>query len=172
MNDIATASDRGRRTIYTYFRTKNEIFEAVVGNEASRILRDLEQAIAQQSDAVGKLRALIDFRINIARAQANSYEVWYKSLFSPNVKRSLAIREMVTSRLYQLLDEILDEGVRSGEFNAVQASRTTSALTMIVRGTDWTMMRQAEPEMYDRWHRESIDFIIDGLRPAAITTKQ
>ena len=30
MNDIATASDKGRRTIYTYFKSKREIFNAVI----------------------------------------------------------------------------------------------------------------------------------------------
>ncbi|MDE6467203.1 MAG: TetR/AcrR family transcriptional regulator, partial [Duncaniella sp.] len=30
MNDIATASDKGRRTIYTYFKNKKEIYDAVV----------------------------------------------------------------------------------------------------------------------------------------------
>ena len=30
MNDIASASDKGRRTIYTYFRSKRDIYNAVV----------------------------------------------------------------------------------------------------------------------------------------------
>ena len=31
MNDIAQASKKGRRTLYTYFKSKNEIYLAVVG---------------------------------------------------------------------------------------------------------------------------------------------
>ena len=38
MNDIASASDKGRRTIYTYFKSKTEIFNAVVNREASIII--------------------------------------------------------------------------------------------------------------------------------------
>ena len=30
MNDIALASKKGRRTLYTYFKSKNEIYLAVV----------------------------------------------------------------------------------------------------------------------------------------------
>ena len=33
MNDIAEASGKGRRTIYTYFKNKNEIYWAVVEAE-------------------------------------------------------------------------------------------------------------------------------------------
>ena len=35
MNDIAEASDKGRRTIYTYFKNKREIYNAVVQSESS-----------------------------------------------------------------------------------------------------------------------------------------
>ena len=36
MNDIASASDKGRRTIYTYFKSKREIFNAVIESESVR----------------------------------------------------------------------------------------------------------------------------------------
>lgn len=165
MNDIATASDRGRRTIYTYFRTKNEIFEAVVADQSNRILADLEASIAAGRSATEKLRALIVFRIGVARENPKNYSVWYRSLFSANVKRSVAVREMVTTRLYELMDEILRAGVGSGEFDPEQARRTPGVLTMLIRGTDWTIMRQAEQEKYSLWEKDSIDFIIHGLVP-------
>ena len=36
MNDIAAASDKGRRTIYTYFKNKLEIYNAVIERESER----------------------------------------------------------------------------------------------------------------------------------------
>jgi len=33
MNDIAEASKKGRRTLYTYFNNKEEIFKAVIDKE-------------------------------------------------------------------------------------------------------------------------------------------
>ena len=41
MNDIATASDKGRRTIYTYFKNKREIYNAVIEQESERIVSNL-----------------------------------------------------------------------------------------------------------------------------------
>ena len=35
MNDIAEASQRGRRTLYTYFNSKSEIYKAVIESELS-----------------------------------------------------------------------------------------------------------------------------------------
>ena len=42
MNDIADASNKGRRTLYTYFRNKDEIFHAVIERELDRLWHDLE----------------------------------------------------------------------------------------------------------------------------------
>ena len=41
MNDIAQASGKGRRTLYTYFKNKNEIYLAVVESELSQLHRVL-----------------------------------------------------------------------------------------------------------------------------------
>ena len=37
MNDIAEASGKGRRTLYTYFRSKDEVYSAVINGELMRI---------------------------------------------------------------------------------------------------------------------------------------
>ena len=43
MNDIAQASGKGRRTLYTYFRNKEEIYKAVVEEELERLSERMEQ---------------------------------------------------------------------------------------------------------------------------------
>lgn len=164
MNDIATASDRGRRTIYTYFRTKSEIFEAVVESEANNVLRDLESQVNRWKSPSDKLRALMDFRISVALENMHGYEVWIKSLFSRDVKRASRVRAMVTDRLYKMIEEIVAEGVASGDFIPEQGARVASMLTMLVRGSDWTLMRDTDREMYDTWRSDCVNFIVDALR--------
>lgn len=39
MNDIAQASQKGRRTLYTYFKNKEEIYYAVIEAEVERLDR-------------------------------------------------------------------------------------------------------------------------------------
>lgn len=43
MNDIAAASDKGRRTIYTYFKNKREIYNAVIERESDNIVEKLRE---------------------------------------------------------------------------------------------------------------------------------
>ena len=42
MNDIAKASGRGRRTLYTYFRHKEEIYYAVIEEELALLSEKME----------------------------------------------------------------------------------------------------------------------------------
>ena len=42
MNDIADASKKGRRTLYTYFKNKDEIYHAVIERELHGLWHDLE----------------------------------------------------------------------------------------------------------------------------------
>lgn len=49
MNDIATASDKGRRTIYTYFKNKKEIYDAVIERESEAIVLKLRAVVTSNS---------------------------------------------------------------------------------------------------------------------------
>ena len=48
MNDIALASKKGRRTLYTYFKSKDEIYLAVVESELD-ILSDMMKRVADKN---------------------------------------------------------------------------------------------------------------------------
>ena len=55
MNDIAEASKKGRRTLYTYFNNKEEIYKAVIDKELDQILERLKVVSAQKTEPDEKL---------------------------------------------------------------------------------------------------------------------
>lgn len=46
MNDIAVASQKGRRTLYTYFRNKEEIFLAVIEYELEHLSEEMDKVVS------------------------------------------------------------------------------------------------------------------------------
>ena len=48
MNDIAEESNKGRRTLYTYFKSKEEVYNAVVEKELDTLVSKL-QSISNSS---------------------------------------------------------------------------------------------------------------------------
>ena len=59
MNDIASASDKGRRTIYTYFKSKRDIFNAVIERETDQLLESLRHIVDEAGEPEEKLRQYV-----------------------------------------------------------------------------------------------------------------
>ena len=55
MNDIAEASQRGRRTLYTYFNSKSDIYKAVIESELNVLYGRLEEVLSRDIPADEKL---------------------------------------------------------------------------------------------------------------------
>ena len=64
MNDIALASGKGRRTLYTYFKSKEDIYEAVVQYELDLMAEKMAEVAKQEMDPEDKLVALIYAHLN------------------------------------------------------------------------------------------------------------
>ena len=62
MNDIASASEKGRRTIYTYFRNKRAIYNAVVKTESDKIVEKLADLVNKPEPVEQKLMDFIFVR--------------------------------------------------------------------------------------------------------------
>ena len=59
MNQIAQASGKGRRTLYTYFNSKEEIYAAVIESELERLSDKLDEVAAKKMSPQEKIIELI-----------------------------------------------------------------------------------------------------------------
>lgn len=55
MSDIAKASNKSRRTLYTYFESKQDIYNAVIQSELESLYLQLEEVIKRKLPADDKL---------------------------------------------------------------------------------------------------------------------
>ena len=59
MNDIAAASGKGRRTLYTYFNRKEDVYSAVIESELERLSDKLDEVAAMKMRPQEKIAELI-----------------------------------------------------------------------------------------------------------------
>src|SRR5574344_1141968 len=59
MNDIAVASGKGRRTLYTYFKSKEDVYYAVIESELERLSEKLDEVAANKMRPQDKIIELI-----------------------------------------------------------------------------------------------------------------
>ncbi len=173
MNDIAAASDKGRRTIYTYFKNKREIYNAVVETESNAIIGQLRQIVDSDLNPVDKLKKYLKCRFEVISSSSSPAKTpydRYRSFFNRDARRVEKIYDVARQKEQDLFVELLDKGVEMGVFDERQAERLPSVMTIILLTTDHFKMNTFSAEEYDL---ESLcDKVIDFVTTGIVSTKQ
>lgn len=121
MGDIANASERGRRTVYTYFRNKKEVYAAVLQSESDALLERLLAIAESDAPVESRLREFLSVRL-IQRREHTSAVASLRALFKPDLRRMSRVRQLVREPARRLLHDILQEGIDQGVFNPARCS--------------------------------------------------
>lgn len=145
MNDIAAASDKGRRTIYTYFKSKTEIFNAVIENETGDLVKSLRIIVTRPVSAIQKLEEYVSVRLE----KMNEIVTRNGSLragFFRDVRKVDRARAIIAKKEAALLMSILQEGNDSGEFRIENVEQTAILITNCIHGMDVPYIRNTLSE--------------------------
>ncbi len=140
MNDIATASDKGRRTIYTYFKSKTEIFNAVIESETDDLLKSLRMIAARPGNAPDKLSEYVAVRLEKMK-EVVSRNGSLRAGFFRDVRKVDRARNIIASKEISLLMSILQEGKDAGDFNMDNVKDTAIVITNMIHGMDVPYIR-------------------------------
>lgn len=149
MNDIASASDKGRRTIYTYFKSKRDIFNAVIESETDQLLERLQEIVNLNVSPEEKLRKYVFVRFETMK-EIVSRNGSLRAGFFRDVRKVDRARKLITKKETAMLREILSEGVRQGIFRHTNLDQTALIITQAIQGLD-------VPYIRDTLHEEGID---------------
>ncbi|MDE6443507.1 MAG: TetR/AcrR family transcriptional regulator [Muribaculaceae bacterium] len=140
MNDIASASDKGRRTIYTYFKSKRDIFNAVIESETDQLLNKLCRIVALPVSPDRKLIEYVECRFE-AMKEIVSRNGSLRAGFFRDVRKVDRARKIITRKETALLRSILQEGVEQGIFEIPNLSHTAVIMTQAIHGLDVPFIR-------------------------------
>jgi AcrR family transcriptional regulator len=143
MSDIANASDKGRRTIYTYFKNKREIYNAVIEKESEQLVSRLREIFICDMNPIEKLMRFIEVRIDIAedtiRHERESPVL--RALLVRDVRRVERIRSLAVEKELDMLRALMDEGVEKGVFSRESINDAFVAMVMLFQGIELSIMR-------------------------------
>jgi AcrR family transcriptional regulator len=140
MNDIALASERGRRTLYTYFKSKTEIYNAVVQSEL-KILYDSLEAVAKKNLPADK--KMIEY-IHI-RLESTGKVVYrngtLRANFFRDMRRVESARKAYDQRDLKVISSILQEGIEQDIFEISDPVRMAIILQNVMKGMEIPYIR-------------------------------
>jgi len=166
MNDIAQASRKGRRTLYTYFKSKNEIYLAVVESELDKLYNMLLDVAAKDLPADEKLLTFIYARLDAVKSIVFRNGTLRANFFR-DIWRVEKVRKTFDLREVEMLKGILDAGVKEGIFSMPDVEITALVLHHALKGLEVPYIRgQMGNTISERIKRRDnvVNLIFNGIK--------
>ncbi len=116
MNDIALASGKGRRTLYTYFKSKEDIYYAVIEGELERLSDKLDEVAAKNIRPQDKIIELIYTHLNMIK-ETVVRNGNLRAAFFRNIWMVEKVRKNFDEDEIELFRNVYNDGKRAGEFD-------------------------------------------------------
>ena len=140
MNDIAEASHRGRRTLYTYFRSKQDIYKAVIESELSVLYARLEEVVRREIRADEKLLLLAFTRLNAIK-EVVTRNGTLRADFFRDIWQVENVRKEFDKNEIHYLESILQDGLDKGVFQMADVRKTAELLHYAFKGLEVPVIR-------------------------------
>lgn len=135
MNDIAVASEKGRRTLYTYFKSKDDIYYAVIEAEMQRLSDRMSEVAKRNIRPEEKIVDLIYTHLNLVKESVlrngNLRAEFFRDIWMVEKVR----KEFDTAEI-RFLTDILSEGVRREEFNVENIPLVADIIHYCIKGLE------------------------------------
>jgi len=132
MDEIANASGFGKGTLYYYFKSKEEVFSAILVEGWHNIWESLEPVMAEDNTP---RKTFVNVLIKIAE-NAQERPGLFEFLF--NVPKAIKVDDQPWKdyqlRLYSVIQGLLEDGVKQGEFPKVNPQLMFKALGGLFMG--------------------------------------
>lgn len=163
MNDIAEASKKGRRTLYTYFNNKEEIYKAVIDKELEHLLDQLRIVSAQDTEPDIKLTNHI-----IAHLDAIKFIVTrngsLRGDFFHDIYEVERTRRKVDLKEIELIKNILAEGIEKKVFKRMDPNLSSLILFHALKGLEVPYIRQNISAEFEKNKNSIVEFVFRGIK--------
>jgi AcrR family transcriptional regulator len=162
MGEIAKALKMGKSSIYYYFESKEEIFEAVVLHEANILRNELTNAIKSVESPVEKMRNYVFIRMKSFEKLSN----YYNAIFDKNLDHFDFI-EKIRSRYDReelaILRLLLYHGARRKIFNIKNSEFTALAVQTSLKGLEVPLFWQKKKVNIEDRLNGILDVLFNGI---------
>lgn len=120
MEDIAREAGKGKSTLYYYFKSKEEIFDALIQHENATFFHTLQEEVSKVPTAVEKLKAFVNTRLLRLKELTNLYNIMVSEVRDVLNHRSdnfcTPYRKQFNQKEANILKSIFQYGIVTGEF--------------------------------------------------------
>ncbi len=135
MNDIAVASGKGRRTLYTYFNSKEEVYSAVIESELERLSDKLDEVAAMKMRPLDKVIELIYTHLSMIR-ETVVRNGNLRAEFFRNIWMVEKVRKKFDDYEIDLFCKVYEDGKADGEFDIDDVNLVADITHYCIKGLE------------------------------------
>ena len=140
MNDIAQASKKGRRTLYTYFKSKEQIYMAVVESELEMLSTQMEKAASKPVSPDKNILELIMTHLDAIKMVVYRNGTLRADFFR-DIWRVEAMRKEFDRKETAVFRRVLHEGKEQNLFDIDNVEITADILHYCIKGIEVPYIR-------------------------------
>ncbi len=163
MNQIAEVSKKGRRTLYTYFNNKEDIYKAVIDRELTTILDRLRIVSLQNTEPDVKLTNHILTHLDAVKDVVNRNGSLRADFFRDiyEVERK---RRKIDAQEIALIRAILADGIIKNIFKRMDLDLSSIIIFYAIKGLEVPYIRQNINSVFEKNKNSIVEFVFMGIK--------
>ena len=135
MNDIALLSGKGRRTLYTYFKSKEDVYYAVIESELERLSDKMDEVATRRIRPQQKIIELIYTHLNMIK-ETVMRNGNLRAAFFRNIWMVEKVRKNFDEDEIELFRKVYAEGKADGEFDIENVELVADITHYCIKGLE------------------------------------
>jgi AcrR family transcriptional regulator len=165
MDDIVEESGLSKGTLYWYFKSKEDIINAISRRLFTGDLEKLEGLLEAEGTVSERLMQLTNYRVAGLKRMSNLvpiiFEFYAVAVHQQWVKQFIG---EYFKHFRGLLEDLIQQGIDRGEFYPVNAAETAISLASMYEGLTIHWLMEPETVQWDILSENSIPILLNGLK--------
>jgi len=171
MDDVAKVIGKGRSSLYYYYKSKEEILDAVMDVEIDEMLGAMAKEIDKAINTEGKLYAFFATKLRVLRERRGFYSMMDAGMDADEMSNLNKAKHTLHRRIMKkeslLLHQILDKGIEIGELGTMNEKEKEGVVFVFltaVRGLKQEMVIENDFSGIDEATGALTRMVIHGLK--------
>ncbi len=161
MNDIASAAGKAKSSVYYYFKSKVEVYNAVVYTEAKKYRQIVSESVKTIANPEQQLKKYILIRLQTDKIYSNFYFAMNNPL--KNSPFILRLKKIYDDEEFRVFSNILKNGVDSGYFDIYDIKYAAVGIVTAMRGIESTLLHKYENAKVEEMIDNILKIILYGI---------
>jgi AcrR family transcriptional regulator len=165
MDDIVEESGLSKGTLYWYFKSKEDIINAILRRLFTGELENLESLLEAEGTASERLIQLTNNRVTGLKHMSNLVPIIFE--FYAVAVHQQWVQQFIGEyfkHFRELLEALIRQGVERGEFRPVNTTDAAISLTSMYEGLTIHWLMDPQTVQWDILSESSIPMLLDGLK--------